>query len=181
MRHISISIIFLLLFSFLPAAGQTTQPEPADRVLKAGIQQAESSNKTVFLIFHASWCGWCKRLEAALENPALKKLMDDNYVFVRLDVLESGDKVQKLENPGGKAIMNDFGGEQSGLPFYAFLDATGKKIADSNVMPKNQNIGYPGSAEEIAAFEKLLKATAPRMTEAQRTTIVTFLQKNAPH
>ena len=107
--------------------------------------------------------------------------MDDNYVIARLDVLETGDNIQKLENPGGKTIMTDLGGEHSGLPFYAFIDAKGKKIADSNVMPKDQNIGYPGSAEEIKAFEKLLKTTAPRMTEAQRTTVVTFLQKIAPH
>ena len=77
--------------------------------------------------------------------------------------------------------MTDLGGEKSGLPFYAFIDAKGKKVADSNVMPKDQNIGYPGSQEEIVAFEKLLKKTAPLMSVGQRATIVAYFQKNAPH
>ena len=73
---------------------------------------------------------------------------------------------QPVENPGGKEIMAKLGGEKSGLPFYAFLDATGKKLADSNVMPtQNPNIGYPGSAEEIEAFGKLLKASAKNLSD----------------
>jgi thioredoxin-related protein len=181
MRTLLASLILLLVISIVAASGQTKMPESADCILKAAIQKAESSHKTVFLIFHASWCGWCKRLDAALEDPALKELMEDHYVFARLDVLESGDKIQSLENPGGRKIMADLGGEKSGLPFYAFIDAKGKKIADSNVMPKDQNIGYPGSQEEIVAFEKLLKKTAPLMSVGQRATIVAYFQKNAPH
>lgn len=181
MRHLLTSSILLVLMAIVTTFSQAKTPELADRILKAAIQKAESSNKTVFLIFHASWCGWCKRLDAALEDPTLKELMEENYVIARLDVLEKGDNIQTLENPGGKKIMTDLGGEKSGLPFYAFIDAKGKKIADSNVLPKDQNIGYPASHEEIVAFEKLLKKTAPRMTDDQRATIVAFLQKKAPH
>jgi thioredoxin-related protein len=181
MRHLLISLILLTLMTVVMTCGQTQKPEPADGILKAAIQKAESSNKTVFLIFHASWCGWCKRLDAALEDRTIKELMEEHYVIARLDVLESGNNIQTLENPGGKKIMTDLGGEKSGLPFYAFLDAKGKKIADSNVMPKDQNIGYPNSPEEIVAFEKLLTRTAPRMSVGQRATIVAYLQKKASH
>jgi len=96
-------------------------------------------------------------------------------------VLESGEKVEKLENPGGKEIMNELGGKQSGLPFYTFLDAQGKEIADSNVMPKNQNIGYPGSPAEITAFENLLKKTSRHMTDEQRAVVIALLKTKAPH
>lgn len=180
MNRILTSTIFLLFAGILTVSGQAKKPAEADGILKAAIQEAETTNKNVFLIFHASWCGWCKRLDAVLEDPALKDLMEENYIITRLDVLESDEKIQTLENPGGKKIMNSLGGEKSGLPFYAFLDAKGKKIADSNVMPKNQNIGYPGSPEEISAFENLLKKTAPRLTSGQLATIVAFLQKNMP-
>ena len=57
MRRIRASIALLLLFSLLTATAQTTKPEQANRVLKAAIQQAESSNKAVFLIFHAPGAG----------------------------------------------------------------------------------------------------------------------------
>jgi hypothetical protein len=69
--------------------------------------------------------------------------------------------------------LNELGGSDSGLPFYAFIDGSGKKIADSNVVgPRKENIGFPGSPEEIALFEKLLKQTAPRMTDKQRSSVM---------
>ena len=76
--------------------------------------------------------------------------------------------------------MKKWGGEKSGLPFFVFLDATGKKVADSNVMPKNQNIGYPGAPEEIEAFMGLLKRAAPKMSPADAETINVYLKENAP-
>lgn len=96
-----------------------------------------------------------------------------------LDVQESKDK-KNLENPGGEQEMKDLCGENAGLPFYAFLDEKGKKLADSNVMPKNQNIGYPSAPDEIVAFEKLLEKTAPHMKPADREKVVAYLKKAAP-
>jgi hypothetical protein len=95
--------------------------------------------------------------------------------------MENGEKKQTLENPGGMKILADLGGEKSGLPFYAALDAKGKKLADSNLMPTtNPNIGYPGSPEEITAFEKFLKASVPNMKPAQTAKILSYLRANAP-
>jgi hypothetical protein len=107
-------------------------------------------------------------------------MIDDNYALVHIDVKESGDKKASLENTGGVDLMKEHGGEKSGLPFYAFIDANGKKIADSNVMPKGMNIGYPASPEEIAAFMDLIKKTAPRLSEADRDKLKTYLVENAP-
>lgn len=178
-RELTYLVLALILVTVV-ACGQSEKPEKADAVLNAALQRAGGENKTVLLIFHASWCGWCKRLDAALESPDLKNIMNDHYVVSHLDVMESKAN-KKLENPGGNEMMGELGGAKSGLPFYAFLNREGKKIADSNVMPEDQNIGYPGSAEEIVAFEKLLKKTAPGMTDAQRGQIIAYLQKNAPH
>ena len=107
--------------------------------------------------------------------------MDANYVLVKLDVMENGDKKAQFENPGGQQVMADVGGAKSGLPFYAILDKSGKKLADSNVMPKGANIGYPGAPEEIVAFGKLLKDTAPRLTPAQLDAVTGYLKAHAPH
>ena len=174
--------LFPLLFLLItvPILGQTGKPDSAQNILKAAIAEGRSSKKNIFLIFHATWCGWCKRLEAALESPEIKPIIDKNYIIARLDVQERGEKIQTHENPGGKEILANFGGTQSGLPFIVFLNKRGKMIANSNVMPKNQNIGYPGSKEEIAAFIKLLKQTALHMTDKQRTVISKYLEKNAP-
>ncbi|HLK59448.1 MAG TPA: hypothetical protein VKU00_23000 [Chthonomonadaceae bacterium] len=115
-----------------------------------------------------------------MQRPEFKKLFEDNYIQVTLDVKENADKKQKLENPGGVEYMKELGGEQSGLPFYAFLDEKGKKLADSNAMPKAQNIGYPASPEEIQAFINLIHKTAPRWSDADLQKLKAYLTDNAP-
>jgi thioredoxin-related protein len=176
--------IFLLVFSVvllsIPLLGQSTKPDSAQAILKAAVTEARSSNKNVMLIFHATWCGWCKRLEAALNDTAIKPLIDKNYVVTMLDVKERGDKIQANENPGGLTLLSGFGGDTAGLPFIVFLNGKGRMIANSNVMPKEQNIGYPGSKEEIAAFVKLLKRTAPHMTHKKLVLIQKYFELHAP-
>ena len=177
------TVFFLILSIFFMAysmLGQTIKPDSAQIILKAAVADAQSSKRNVFLIFHATWCKWCKRLEAALSDPEIKTLIDKNYVVIMLDVQERGDKIQTHENPGGQNLMSDFGGKNAGLPFIVFLNRKGKMIANSNVMPKNQNIGYPGSKEEIAAFVKLLKKTAPHLTGKQRDVIQNYFELHAP-
>jgi len=177
MRKTILFLSFLVSFSVL---GQTGKPDSAQNILKTAVGEAWSSKKNVFLIFHATWCGWCKRLETALENPEIKPILDKNYIIARLDVKERGEKIQTHECPGGNELLTKFGGSKSGLPFIVFLNKKGKMIANSNVMPKNQNIGYPGSKEEIAAFMKLLRQTAPRITDKEHNRISKYLEKNAP-
>ena len=97
--------------------------------------------------------------------------------MVKLTVMESKDK-KDLENPGGSDVLKELGGAESGLPFYGFVDAKGKKIADSNVMPgKVKNIGYPAAPEEIDSFESLLKKTAPKMKASDRDRLIAHLRK----
>ncbi len=171
-------ILVILITFYSPAQGG--KPDSGQNILKEAVAEAWSTKKNVFLIFNASWCEWCKRLDTVLENPEIKPIIDKNYVIAKLDVQERGEKIQAYENPGGKEILKKFGGANSGIPFYVFLNKKGKMIANSNVMPKNQNIGYPGSKEEITAFIMLLKQTAPRMTDKERNRILKCLENNAP-
>ena len=174
------SILFLFTFSFGIISAQDTKPLQADDIMKSAYKQANDESKNVLLIFHASWCSWCKRLDKAMNSDELKKIFEDNYVITHLDVLERNEKIDLLENPGGKKFMAKLGGEKSGLPFYAFLDSDGKMISNSNVMDKESNIGYPGSEEEIETFGKLLKSSAKNLSDEQFTTIVDYLKANAP-
>jgi hypothetical protein len=115
-----------------------------------------------------------------MAQPDFKKMFDENYVVVPIDVMERPDK-KGLENPGGQDTMKQFGGATAGLPFYVFLDAKGKKFADSNAMPpKGANIGYPGAPEEITAFMALIKKTAPRWSAADQEKLRSYLVANAP-
>jgi thioredoxin-related protein len=174
------AVLFMSLFSFCFTLAQLSEPQSSDDIMNAAYKQAKEENKNVFLIFHASWCSWCKRLDKAMNSDELKKIFEDNFVITHLDVQERNEKIALLENPGGKELMAKLGGEKSGLPFYAFLDREGKLISNSNVMDKETNIGYPGSEEEIAAFGKLLKLSSAKLSDEQLSKITEYLKTNAP-
>jgi thioredoxin-related protein len=171
---------FILLFLTFPAAfSQDQKPDSAHTIINAAMTKVMSTDKNVFVVFNASWCIWCKWLETALESPEIAPIIEKYYTIAKLDVKEFGKKMQTLENPGGQKILGELGGTKSGLPFIAILNKKGIMIANSNMMPKKQNIGYPSSKEQIAAFISLLKKTAPRITDKQTTVISHYLKKNA--
>lgn len=108
----------------------------------------------------------------------MKKALTKYFVIVRLDVNESGSK-KAVENPGAAEWLDKLGGAEAGIPFFAFLSPNGKKIGDSLIMPHKQNVGFPGGAEEIQAFEQLLKRVSPRMTAADLRTVTTAFREAA--
>lgn len=163
MKTVKIFCLLLLIGSvgsaqaLLPASGT---------VLNKAFGQAAKENKKVILIFHASWCGWCKKMDASLNDPTCKKMFDDHYVIAHLDVMEQPAKAN-LENPGAMEVMKKYGGEKSGLPFWLVLDAKGAVLANS-LMPKDgagttvpeDNIGCPASEKEVSFFDGVLKKTS---------------------
>jgi len=176
MKKIILSLLFIALSVTVMAQ---SKPQSAEKALDEAYKNAR--NKNVMIVFHASWCKWCKKLETALNSADLKKVFEENYSIAYLDVMERGGKIDSLENPGGKEIMKKYGGEKAGLPFIVFVDKKGKLLANSNVMNGNANIGYPGSKEEVDAFCKLLKKTSKKITSKQLKEVRDYLIKNAPH
>ena len=76
----------------------------ANAVLKKAVVDAGNENKKVLLIFHASWCGWCHKMDSSLNDLSCKKFFDENFVITHITVLESKGK-ENLENPGGLEMM----------------------------------------------------------------------------
>ena len=146
----------------------------AKTLLNQAESQARREKKNVMVIFHASWCGWCKKMDAMLESPKCKPLFDKNFVITHVVVLENPANKQ-LENPGGEELMESLGGKGAGLPFFAIISPKGEKLADS-ILPKTGNMGFPSEPNEVTGFMAILKTAAPKLSEGDRTSIETYLR-----
>lgn len=153
------------------------QPRPAEDLLKEASVAAAKSGTNVMVIFHASWCGWCKRLDAFMERPQYKQLFGKHYQIVHLDVMENGDK-KSLENPGADAVMKKYGGEGAGLPWIYIADKNGKKLIDSfrDGNPK-QNIGCPWEPDEVKWFLTMFDKTTKGVDAQSRQSLEVDLLK----
>jgi len=178
-RRMLAILIFVIVTSTAQQVVSAMAPPSAESLMDAAVKTAKSQNKIVLVHFGASWCVWCRHLDDMLQGPELGRLFADHFVIVHLTVQESDDKKQ-LENPGAEEMMTKEGASKSGVPVFMFFDQAGKKIADSLALPNRANIGYPASPEEIEAFGGILEKTTPRMTAAQRASIIDYLKKHAP-
>ena len=147
----------------------------ARELMQAAEMKAGREHKHVLLIFHASWCGWCHKLDDLLNSSDFKAGFDKSYVIVHVTVQE--DKAHLAdENPGGAELLDSLGGKDGGIPFFAFFNPHGAKLGDS-LAPKN--IGYPSDPKEVDHFMGLMRATS-HMTQAEQTALRAFLNKKAP-
>jgi thioredoxin-related protein len=172
--------LFVFLFLAVITNAQSTPPT-AHQVMQDAMQRAAKEHKKVFIIFHASWCGWCHRMDSIMNSAACKKLFNDNYVIEHLTVMESDNK-KDLENPGAEDSLKRYNGEGQGIPFWLIFDAKGNLLADC-LMPskgttgaahnKGENTGCPSTRDEVAYFVKVLKKTS-----LLNTTQLAVIQKN---
>jgi thiol-disulfide isomerase/thioredoxin len=163
-------MLAVLALSVLVASAEAPT---ADQLLAPAKVKAAAENKAVFVHFGASWCVWCKRLDAFLDRPDIKPVFEKYFIPVKLAVQEN-DKNKALENPGADALLKRLGGP-AGLPYSAFLDAKGALIVNSKL--EGDNIGYPGEPKEIEWFVAMMRKAAPEISSADLKTIESALNK----
>jgi thioredoxin-related protein len=173
------SAIFLSIPLLL--AAQAT-PESAKSILDKAYKQAAAEKKNVFVIFHASWCGWCRKLEASINDSSCKGFFNKSYIIRELTVMERGDK-KTLDNPGALDLYKSYS-EEEGIPYFLIFDSKGKLLADSKYVSPNtpaakpSNMGCPAQDEEITAFIDILKKTSD-INEKEVAAIRERFKKNA--
>ena len=154
---------FVVAFLLSGKVFAQTSPLSTDEILKEAYQTAAKENKKVFIIFHASWCGWCHKMDKSMNDESCKEFFDNNFVIRHLVVDESRDK-KHLENPGAKEFRKKYGGENQGIPYWLIFDKDGKLLADSKIRSEGagldtegDNSGCPATVQEVQFFIGVLK------------------------
>lgn len=155
-----------LVFSFLLITNVYAQVKPAsaEEVIKEAKAEAAKTDRNIFVLFHASWCVWCHRMDTAMNDKTIQSFFNKNYVITHLTLDESAGK-KNLENPGAAALRTKYHGDQQGIPYWFIIDKNGKLLADSRLHSEagevtGNNVGCPVQPDEVAYFIKVLKNTS---------------------
>jgi thioredoxin-related protein len=152
-------LLLLLLFSLAGLSLQAQEnPESAELILKEASSVAAKEHKNVLVIFRASWCGWCRRMEASINDETCKDFFYRNYVITYLTVYESSNK-KNLENPGALALLTKYKGNDQGIPYWMVFDPQGNLIGDSQITP-GVNSGCPAKKEEVEHLIQVLRKSS---------------------
>jgi len=176
---ITIAVVMLGLSSAAQSASQergdasvkSDTPASADVLVSSAQEQARQSEKNVIVVFRASWCRYCRRLEAMLSDPEVRAVLDARFQIVWLQVLEPPARKAE-ETPGAVKLMQSWGGT-GGLPFYAILSPERKQP-----LVTSGSLGFPMSPEENDRFIELLQSTTPSMSDAELATLRRYLDNS---
>lgn len=174
----------LIIFLAISVGISQEKAPSSDELMEKAFMLAKKENKAVFLIFHASWCGWCKKMDAAMNDESCREYFNSNFVTIHLVAEESKDN-KHLVNPGADKLLAKYNGDRAGIPFWLIFDNEGSLIVDSFVRADGvtedepgSNIGCPAKEDEVAAFIKKLKLVSS-MTEDEELKITErFKQTN---
>ena len=146
----SISAFFLAVFLSLSAlaADAPVYDESADAQAQVSqaLAKAKADNKQVMIVFGANWCGDCKMLDGEFKKPALKALLDANYIVVKVDVNRFNKNLDVVK-PYGDVI-------KKGIPSIVIATPANQLVYASNggELADARKMGEAGVAE---FFQKL--------------------------
>jgi hypothetical protein len=141
-----------------------------EQALAEAFARAQREGKRVFLQETASWCGPCRMLSRFIDRH--RDIFDAHYVWIKID---------RERHTNGADVMKRIRGDRTGgIPWVVVLDADGKELGTSE-SPDGENYGFPSEPGQIAYFMKLLKATAPRLSDDEAAVLEKDLsEKPAP-
>ena len=150
-----IGIVCFLFTTF--SSAQEILPT-AKEIMNTAYQSAKKENKNVFLMFTASWCTWCHRMDENIRDKLCKEFFDTNYIITHLSVNESKES-KHLENPGAHVFLVKLKGKNQGIPFWVIFDVNGN-VLENSLDSNGSNLGCPATKEEVNQFMSKLKNTS---------------------
>ena len=119
----------------------------------AAFTRAKSEDKPILLDIGAVWCHWCHVIDReSYENPEIAKLINENFVAVKVDRDERPDVDARYQS-----AVSALSG-QGGWPLTGFLLPDGKPFFGGTYFPPDDAMGRPG-------FRRILKSVAEAFRE----------------
>lgn len=126
---------------------------PDAEVLYAdAMAKARREGKRVLFDESAAGCGWCIKLGEYFEDN--RSLIEKDFVPLTID----------WRFPHAKEVIGRFHANRGGTPWMAIADPDGRIVITSD--GPAGNIGYPGEPAEQRWWERMLRAGAKRLTDA---------------
>lgn len=118
------------------APGKTGGPDPKDAGIQwksydEGLKLAKSSNKHVFLYFHADWCTYCKKMEATtFMDKDIRVHLNENFISIQVDTEKDTEISNQWKVRGLPTIwfLNPYGARLDSLPGYVDEDYLSKVL-----------------------------------------------------
>jgi thiol-disulfide isomerase/thioredoxin len=161
-----LSMIVLSTSSLTFARERIATPgNAAQTEFDAALSRAKASNKALSVHFSATWCGICKIYDRLYDDPVAKPIFDKHQIMIKIDFEKT---------PGGRDLYERMDHNES-VPAYTLYDPKGNWAANSNATTrKTGNIGFPMDDDEVAHYEKSLRAA---FTGASTQEIKTILAR----
>jgi uncharacterized protein len=125
---------------------------------EAAFAEAKNLNKPVFLSIGYSTCHWCHVMaHESFENPAIAKLMNENFVNIKVDREERPD-VDRLYMAFVQATTG--GG---GWPMSVWLTPEGRPFYGGTYFPPDNRYGRAGFPNVLAGIARLWREDRERL------------------
>ncbi len=127
----------------------------------AAFDRAKTEDKPMLLDIGAVWCHWCHVIDReSYENPAIAKIISDNFIAVKVDRDERPDVDSRYQS----AISSISG--QGGWPLTGFLLPDGRPFFGGTYFPPEDQMGRPGFRRLLLAVAESYRSKRPELERA---------------